>query len=68
MPGKIVDSKANQVNGNKAEWHLTGKTMSGMKMYARSEVEELRYHLLCRTLLKISWRVTTSSKRLIYDR
>jgi hypothetical protein len=38
MPGKIVDSNANAVNGNKAEWHLTGKTMSGMKMYARSEV------------------------------
>jgi hypothetical protein len=38
MPGKIVDSNANQVNGNKAEWHLTGKTMSGMKMYAKSEV------------------------------
>lgn len=38
MPGKIVDSNANVVNGNKAEWHLTGKTMSGMRMYAKSEV------------------------------
>lgn len=38
MPGKIIDSNANAVKGNKAEWHLTGKTMSGMKMYAKSEV------------------------------
>lgn len=38
MPGKIVDSNANQVNGNKAEWHLTGKTMTGMNLYAKSEV------------------------------
>ncbi|MDI6898116.1 hypothetical protein [Methanocella conradii] len=38
MPGKIVDSNANVVKDNKAEWHLTGKTMSGMKMYAKSEI------------------------------
>lgn len=38
MPGKIVDSNANQVNGNKAEWHLTGKTMTSMNLYAKSEV------------------------------
>ena len=38
MPGKIVDSNANVVTGNKAEWHMNGKTMSGIKMYARSEV------------------------------
>lgn len=38
MPGKIVDSNANAVNDNKAEWHMNGKTMSGMKMYAKSEV------------------------------
>jgi hypothetical protein len=38
MPGKIVDSNANVVKDNKAEWHLTGKTMSGMTMYAKSEV------------------------------
>jgi hypothetical protein len=38
MPGKIVDSNANVYKDNKAEWHLTGKTMSGMRMYAKSEV------------------------------
>jgi hypothetical protein len=38
MPGKIVDSNANVYKDNKAEWHLTGKTMSCMRMYAKSEV------------------------------
>ena len=38
MPGKIVDSNANVVNGNKAEWHLSGKDLSNMKIYAKSEV------------------------------
>lgn len=38
MPGKIVDSNANVVKGNKAEWHLSGKDMANMSMYAKSEV------------------------------
>lgn len=38
MPGKIVDSNANVVKGNKAEWHFNGKTMSGQKLYAKSEI------------------------------
>lgn len=38
MPGKIIDTNANVVNGNKAEWHLSGKDMSNMNMYAKSEV------------------------------
>ena len=39
MPGKITDSNANVVNGNKAEWHFNGNTMSNFKtIYAKSEV------------------------------
>ena len=39
MPGKIVDSNANEIKGNKAEWHFNGKTMAGMdRLYAKSEV------------------------------
>lgn len=38
MPGKIVDSNANIVNGNKAEWHMNGNQMGKVKIYAKSEV------------------------------
>jgi len=38
MPGKILDSNANVVKDNKAEWHLSGKDLSTMNMYAKSEV------------------------------
>ncbi len=38
MPGRIVESNATAVDGNKAEWHMSGRGMDGMRMYARSEV------------------------------
>jgi hypothetical protein len=39
MPGKIVDSNADVVKGNKAEWHLVGKNISRMdRLYARSDI------------------------------
>lgn len=38
MPGKIVDSNANIINGNKAEWHIDGNQMGKVKIYAKSEV------------------------------
>ena len=39
MPGKIVDSNANVVKDNKAEWHFNGKTMANAdRLYAKSEV------------------------------
>lgn len=39
MPGKIVDSNANVVNGNKAEWHFNGNTAGSYKtIYAKSQV------------------------------
>lgn len=38
MPGKIVDSNANVVEGNKAEWHFSGTELSGSEIYAKSEI------------------------------
>jgi hypothetical protein len=39
MPGKIVDSNADKINGNKAEWHRNLKTMRNVSsIYAKSEV------------------------------
>ena len=38
MPGKIVDSNANVVDGNKAEWHFSGSDLSGSEIYAKSEI------------------------------
>jgi hypothetical protein len=39
MPGKIVDSNADKVNGNKAEWHYNLKTLRNVSsIYAKSEV------------------------------
>ena len=39
MPGRIVDSNAGTVSGNKAEWHFTGKNVTTMgDLYARSEI------------------------------
>ncbi len=38
MPGRIIESNATAVNGNKAEWHMNGRGMDGMRIYARSEV------------------------------
>ena len=38
MPGKIIDSNADKVNGNKAEWHMNANTMnSKSSLYAKSE-------------------------------
>lgn len=38
MPGKIVESNANVVDGNKAEWHLTGANAFNTDIYAKSEL------------------------------
>jgi hypothetical protein len=39
MPGKIVDSNAHKVNGNKAEWHYNMTTMNNAgTLYAKSDV------------------------------
>ncbi|AIG98497.1 MULTISPECIES: PGF-CTERM sorting domain-containing protein [Archaeoglobus] len=38
MPGKIVESNANVVKDNKAEWHLTGASAFNTRIYAKSEV------------------------------
>lgn len=38
MPGKIVESNANTITDNKAEWHLSGLDAFSTKIYARSEV------------------------------
>ncbi len=40
MPGKIVDSNANEVNGNKAEWHIMD-LRSAKPVYAKSEKSTL---------------------------
>ena len=37
MPGDIVDSNANVVDGNKAEWHMVGNTQPE-DIYAKSEI------------------------------
>jgi PGF-CTERM protein len=41
MPGKIVETNANAVDGNRAEWHLTGSEMFTTNIYAKSEVPAL---------------------------
>ena len=38
MPGKIVDSNAETIKDNKAEWHATGTDVFNTKIYAKSEV------------------------------
>lgn len=38
MPGKIIDSNAHKVDGNKAEWHLDMYTASKTPIYAKSEI------------------------------
>jgi hypothetical protein len=39
MPGKIVDSNAHKINGNKAEWHFNINTLRNVSsLYAKSEV------------------------------
>lgn len=38
MPGNIVDTNANVVSGNKAEWHLTGSDAFTTEIYAKSEL------------------------------
>ncbi|WP_456366708.1 CGP-CTERM sorting domain-containing protein [Thermococcus sp.] len=40
MPGDIVDSNAQVVNGNKAEWHWNLNTASKHPIYAKAKVEE----------------------------
>lgn len=41
MPGKIVDSNANVVKDNRAEWHLTGADAFNTRIYAKSEVPSI---------------------------
>jgi hypothetical protein len=38
MPGKILESNADTITDNKAEWHVTGADISNTKIYAKSEV------------------------------
>lgn len=38
MPGKIIDSNADKVKDNKAEWHLTGEKAFNTRIYAKSEI------------------------------
>jgi len=38
MPGKILDSNADIISDNKAEWHVTGADISNTKIYAKSEI------------------------------
>ena len=38
MPGKIVESNANVIEGNTAEWHVTGPAVFSTAYYAKSEV------------------------------
>lgn len=38
MPGKITTSNANTVDGNKAEWHLQGDSISKTPIHAESEL------------------------------
>ncbi len=40
MPGEIVDSNAQVVNGNKAEWHWNLYVASKRPIYAKAKVEE----------------------------
>ena len=40
MPGDIVDSNANVVDGNKAEWHMVGNTQPE-NIYAKCEVPSI---------------------------
>jgi hypothetical protein len=42
MPGAIVDSNADTVEGATAEWHLSGADLLGTELYARSEVPSPR--------------------------
>lgn len=38
MPGKIVETNANTIEDNKAEWHLTGADAFNTRIYAKSEI------------------------------
>jgi hypothetical protein len=39
MPGKIIDSNADKIDGNKAEWHFNMKTLRNVSsLYAKSNV------------------------------
>lgn len=38
MPGKIVESNANSIDGNKAEWHTTLGSSGYTEFYAKSEL------------------------------
>ncbi|MFO7966348.1 MAG: hypothetical protein R6U44_01955 [Archaeoglobaceae archaeon] len=38
MPGKIVETNANTIEDNKAEWHLTGADAFNARIYAKSEI------------------------------
>lgn len=38
MPGKILESNADIITDNKAEWHVTGGDITNTKIYAKSEI------------------------------
>ncbi|MBN2109617.1 MAG: hypothetical protein JW705_00820 [Methanosarcinaceae archaeon] len=52
MPGKIVDSNANTVDGNKAEWHMLDMS-SAKAVYAKSEKPMLPGFGIAGTLLSL---------------
>ncbi len=43
MPGKITTSNANTIDGNKAEWHLQGDSISKTPIHAESELPVLPF-------------------------
>jgi hypothetical protein len=59
MPGEIVDGNANVVEGNRAEWHLSGSDMESSELYAKSELPALSMNgfglLLCVTALLLAF-------------
>jgi len=53
MPGKIVDSNANSVTDNKAEWHMNLDELSNAEFYAKSEIPSFPILLVCGVVLVI---------------
>jgi len=64
MPGKIVDSNANVVRENKAEWHLTGTDALNTEIYAKSEVPSIPGMELAIGILGLSIGLLAFRKRL----
>ncbi len=63
MPGKIVDSNANVVKENKAEWHLVGTDAFNAKIYAKSEIPALPGFELPLALLAVILVLIVSGKQ-----